>query len=129
MTLDELQERYKEFASINDMNMDSRLLRIPGEKHYWVACLIDAKNQKYKALKAKKKTKESLTKKMIEEGVVSLNKQTLDSLENTESMEKLNDLIHNLDMRIEYLEHCVKNITFIGNDVKNILELRKLQLE
>ena len=129
MTLDELRDRYREFASINDMNMDSRLLKIPGEKHYWVSCLIDAKNERYRAIKAKKKTKESLTKKIIEEGVVNLNKQTLDNLENTESMENLNDLIHDLDMKIEYLELCVKNITFIGNDMKNILELRRLQLE
>jgi hypothetical protein len=129
MTLEEFKQRFREFSIINDMNMDSRLLQIPGEKHYWVSCLIDAKNERYKTLKVKKKTKESLTKKIIEEGIVNLNKQTLDNLENTDSIEKLNDRLHELEMLIEYLELCVKIISFIGGDMKNILELRRLQLE
>jgi len=129
MTLEELKQRFREFSVINDMNMDSRLLQIPGEKHYWVSCLIDAKNEKYKTLKVKKKTKDSLTRKIIEEGVINLSKQTLDNVENTDAIEKLNDKIHELDMLIEYLELCVKIISFIGNDMKNILELRRLQLE
>jgi hypothetical protein len=53
----------------------------------------------------------------------------LDNVENTDAIEKLNDKIHELDMLIEYLELCVKIISFIGNDMKNILELRRLQLE
>lgn len=126
---EEYVQEYMEFTKINDLNLEQRVMRVPAEKHCWVERLILAKKEKYKLLLTKKKTKETLTKKMIEGGIVNLSKQTLDSLENTETMEEINERLQELEHLIEFLELTVKNITFIGNDIKNILELKRMQME
>lgn len=129
LKIEELQEEFLVFTKIDDFNMDDRLKRIPAFKHSWISRLIDAKRERFSLLKVKRKTKEALTKRMIEEGVVQLTKQTLDSLENTDKMEEINDNIQEIDLLIEYLEFIVKNVSFIGNDWKLVIEHKKLELE
>ena len=126
--LEQFQNEYSEFAKINDMNLEQRAMRVPAEKHYWVARLIDAKKEQYVLLRNKKKVKEAMTRKMIEEGIVNLSKQTLDGLENTETIESLNEKIQENELLIEFLELTVKNITFIAQDIKNILVLKEMQM-
>lgn len=121
------QAQYEEFVKIDDFNLESITKRVPAEKHFWVCRLIDAKIDKDKLYKLKASTKHTLQKKLMEESPVALNKQYLDDLDKTPSLEAINQKIKELEYLIEYLEKLVSQITFIGNDIKNILELRKLQ--
>ena len=121
------QTQYEEFAKINDFNLEDVTRRVPSEKHFWVCRLIDAKIDKDKLYKLKASTKHTLQKKLMEESPVALNKQYLDDLDKTPSLEAINQKIKEQEYLIEYLEKLVSQITFIGNDIKNILELRKLQ--
>jgi hypothetical protein len=125
---DDYRQQYTEFTKINDMNLEQRTMRVPAEKHYWVERLIDAKRLKFKLLKERKQLKDSNIKKAIAEGVVNLSKQTLDKLENTKEMEELDEKIQDQDLLIEYLDHVVKGITFIAQDIKNILTIKEMQL-
>lgn len=127
--LTEYKERYIEFTSIDDFNLAQTTKRVPAEKHYWVSCLIDAKVRRHALFKNKKKLKHALTEKVISEGIVNLNKKTLDDIENSDKFEELNLQIDELEFLIEYLELIVKNITFIGNDIKNMLTIKQLENE
>jgi hypothetical protein len=126
---EELRQQYREFANIDDFNISQRVMRVPAEKHFWVERLIDAKKAKYKLLKEKKGIKDSIVQDLVSKNVTALTKQSLDKIEIHEAMEDINDRIHENEMLVEYLEHVVKAITFIGNDIKNILELRRMQEE
>ena len=121
------QTQYEEFAKITDFNLEDVTRRVPSEKHFWVCRLIDAKIEKDKLYKLKASTKHILQKRIMEESPVALNKQVLDDLDKTPSLENINQKIKEQEYLIEYLEKLVSQITFIGNDIKNILELRKLQ--
>lgn len=121
------QAQYEEFTKINDFNLEEITRRVPAEKHFWVCRLIDAKIEKDKLYKQKAATKHTLQKKLEEEAPVKLNKQVLDDLDKTPSLENINQRIKEQEYLIEYLEKLVSQITFIGNDIKNILELKKLQ--
>jgi hypothetical protein len=121
------QTQYEEFAKITDFNLEDVTRRVPSEKHFWVCRLIDAKIEKDKLYKLKASTKHILQKRIMEESPVALNKQVLDDLDKTPSLEAINQKIKEQEYLIEYLEKLVSQITFIGNDIKNILELRKLQ--
>lgn len=127
--LNEYKERYIEFTRIDDFNLAQTTKRVPAEKHYWVSCLIDAKIRRNSLLKTKKKVKQALTEKVISEGIVNLNKKTLDDIENSDKFEEMNLKIEELDFLVEYLELIVKNITFIGNDIKNMLTIKQLENE
>lgn len=121
------QQQYEEFCKIDDFTLEDRARRVPSEKHFWVCRLIDAKIEKDKLYKAKASTKQTLQKKLMEESPVVLNKQVMDDLDKTPSLENINQKIKEQEYLIEYLEKLVSQITFIGNDIKNILELKKIQ--
>lgn len=125
---DDYRKQYTQFTSINDMNLEERIMRVPAEKHFWVERLIDAKRLKFKLLKERKVQKDANIKKAIQEGVVNLTKQTLDKLDNTEEIEIIDEKIQDNDLLVEYLEHIVKHITYIAQDIKNILTIKEMQM-
>ena len=122
--LKKYQEQYKEFANITDMNIEARLMRVPAEKHFWVSRMVEAKAAKHKLVIQKNKLKRALIDKMVNDGVVSITKKTLDDIEKSEKFEELNEKLGDLEILIEYLDNVVKCITFIGQDMKNILTLK-----
>jgi len=121
------QQQYEEFTKIDDFNLEDVTRRVPAEKHFWVCRLIDAKIEKDKLYKQKAVTKHTLQKKLIGESPVALNKQVFDDLDKTPSLEAINQKIKEQEYLIEYLEKLVSQITFIGNDIKNIIEIKKIQ--
>jgi len=125
---DDYRKQYTQFTSINDMNLEERIMRVPAEKHFWVERLIEAKRLKFKLLKERKVQKDANIKKAIQEGVVNLTKQTLDKLDNTEEIEIIDEKIQDNDLLVEYLEHVVKHITYIAQDIKNILTIKEMQM-
>lgn len=126
-TIKKYQQQYEEFCKIDDFTLEDRTKRVPAEKHFWVCRLIDAKIEKDRLYKSKASTKHTLQKKLMEESPVTLNKQVLDDLDKTPTLESINQKIKEQEYLIEYLEKLVSQITFIGNDIKNILELKKLE--
>lgn len=121
------QAQYEEFCNISDFNLDERAKRVPAEKHFWVCRLIDAKIEKDRLYKLKASTKNTLQKKIMEESPVTLNKQILDDIEKSTSLESINQKIKEQEFLVEYLTKIVDLITYISQDVKNIVEIRKLQ--
>lgn len=126
-TIKKYQQQYEEFCKIDDFTLEDRTKRVPAEKHFWVCRLIDAKIERDKLYRVKASTKNALQRKIMEESPVNLNKQVLDDLDKTPTLENINQKIKEQEYLIEYLEKLVSQITFIGNDIKNILELKKLQ--
>ena len=121
------QAQFEEFMKIDDFTLEDRCKRVPAEKHFWVCRLIDAKIEKDKLYKLKASTKHTLQKKLMEESPVALNKQVLDDLDKTPSLENINQKIKEQEYLVEYLTKIVDLITYISQDIKNIIELKKLQ--
>ena len=121
------QAQFEEFVKIDDFTLESVTKRVPAEKHFWVCRLIDAKIEKDKLYKIKASTKHTLQKKLMEESPVALNKQVMDDLDKTPSLENINQKIKEIEYMVEYLDRVVSLITFISQDIKNIIELKKLQ--
>lgn len=121
------QSQFEEFVKIDDFSFESVTKRVPAEKHFWVCRLIDAKIEKDKLYKLKASTKHTLHKKLEEEAPVKLNKQVLDDLDKTPSLENINQKIKEQEYLVEYLDRVVGLITFISQDIKNILLLKQMQ--
>lgn len=124
--LKKYQSQYEEFVRIDDFSLEDRARRVPAEKHFWVCRLIDAKIEKDRLYKSKTATKNALQKKIKAESPVALNNRMLDDLDSP-SLEAIDQKIKEQEMLVEYLERLVGQITFIGNDIKSIIELKKLQ--
>lgn len=125
--LKQYKEQYEEFTKIDDFNLEQRAKRVPAEKHFWVARLIDAKIEREKLFKSKKKLKNTIIKKMMEDSPVKLDKKLLDKIDDTDHFEDINDKIKDNEILIEYLELVVKSVSFIAQDIKNIISLKELE--
>jgi hypothetical protein len=127
--LKKYQEQYTEFVKIDAFNLEDRARRVPAEKHFWVCRLIDAKIERERLFKKKATTRHAAQKKLLEDAPVSLNKVTMDDVDKSPSMEAINEKIKEYDYIVEYLDRVVGQITYIAQDIKNIVDLQKLEMQ
>jgi hypothetical protein len=113
---------------LDDFNIKEQSLRLPARKHYWVARLIEAKIERHTTFEKKKKLKKDITKEVIATSPVKLSHSAAEqAAERHESLAKLTAKIQELNIIIEYLEKVEKTMSQMGFDVKNIVELMKME--
>lgn len=126
--LTQYQLEYSKFANIERSNMTERAMQVPAVKHSWVSRLINSKVDRSKLLKKRKSLMLILSQKISDSSPVAVSKSMLtQQLENHEDLEEINEQIKELDLVIEYLEHVVKTVSFIAQDIKNMIELRQME--
>ncbi len=124
------QARVKEFCDLNDMNLSERCRKVPEEKHFWNTQISDAKIKMYKMKKKRKTIDQTFRDGFIESdaknGEVATTKQSLD-LRVAESIAAYDEQIDEQQFLIDWLELNNKTISFIAQDFKNIIELKKVE--
>lgn len=128
----ELLKRYKEEINgdllITDFNIKDIQLKLPSRKHFWAARLIDAKITLQSLHKKKKNLKKAIVTKIIAESPVKLSQQTAEiAAESTDDLTSLTDSIKEYEFIVEYLEKVEKIMAGMGYDIKNIIEIQKLE--
>jgi division protein CdvB (Snf7/Vps24/ESCRT-III family) len=125
--LKKYQEQYEEFMKIDSFNLEERTKRIPAEKHFWVCRFIDAKIQRDRLIKQKSKLKSGIEQKLMTESPVRIDKSYMSKIEDSPTLENINDKIKEQEYLIEYLDLVVRQITYIAQDVKNMIDIQKLE--
>ena len=125
-------ERYREEINkdlvINDFNIKDVQLKLPSRKHYWAARLIDAKINLYRLIKRKKALKETIVKRIVSEAPVRLTQQTAEiAAESSDELQNITIEIKDYEFVIEYLEKVEKIMSGMGFDIKNIIEIQKME--
>ena len=134
MNIDEIIEQYTIESSI-DTNIDRLNVtdvqeRLVNNKHKWSARLINHKiklnkyrNQRFIILEEKieeyQNTQPVMVNKSIAEKAVSKKKDIRD----------IDNKIENEILIIQHVENIYKNISFATNDIKNLVELMKLEMQ
>jgi len=113
---------------VNDFNIKETQLRLPARKHYWVARLIEAKSELQKLNDKEKKLQKKLSVKIKEEAPMHLTDKVISTLiDEQDEMSNIKDNKRDLTNVIEYLEKVEKIMSSMGFDIKNIIELNKLE--
>ena len=128
----DLIKKYKEEIGndlvINDFNIKEVQLRLPARKHFWAARLIDAKIELYSLQKQKKVLKKQIVKRLQQEAPIKLTQQSAEiAAESSNEIGSLNDQIKEYEFVIEYLEKATSVLNQVGWDIKNIIEIQKLE--
>ncbi len=134
MNIDEIIEQYTIESSI-DTNIDRLNVtdvqeRLVNNKHKWSARLINHKiklnkyrNQRFIILEEKieeyQNTQPVMVNKSIAEKAVSKKKD----------IRVIDSKIENELLIIQHVENIYKNISFATNDIKNLVELMKLEMQ
>ena len=113
---------------LDDFNIKEQSMRLPARKHYWVAQLIKAKIERNQTFEKKKKLKKDITKEVIATSPVKLSQSAAEqAAERHESLSTLTSKIKELDLIIEYLEKVEKTMSQMGFDIKNAVEIMKME--
>jgi len=113
---------------LDDFNIKEQSMRLPARKHYWVAKLIQAKIERNQTFEKKKKLKKNITKEVIATSPVKLSQSAAEqAAERHESLSSLTSKIKELDIIIEYLEKVEKTMSQMGFDIKNAVEIMKME--
>lgn len=128
----ELLERYiQEITNdlkVDELNIKDVQMRLPSRKHFWAARLIKHKIDLSKIKQDKDKTRRDLIQKVSQTTPVKLSLPSLEkTVDSLEEMEELKTCIREHELIIELLEKTEKNFNSMTFDIKNIIELMKLE--
>ena len=113
---------------LDDFNIKESQMRLPARKHFWVARLIEAKIKRSTLYKEKKKLKKEVVKKVISDSPVRTSQSAAESAaERHDSISNLNDSINEQDSIIEYLEKVEKIMGQMHWEIKNIIDINKME--
>ena len=128
----ELLDRYiKEIADdlkVDELNIKDVQMRLPSRKHFWSARLINHKVDLQRMKRDRDKKRKELIHQVSETTPIKFSlpalEKTVDALE---PIEELNTSIREQELIIELLEKVEKNFNSMTFDLKNIIEIIKLE--
>jgi hypothetical protein len=127
--LEIFEKELKEDTKIDELNLLEKQMMLPSLKHKWVARLIDQK-RKLNSLERKKKVlREDVLKTLNEKGIPpGIPKASLDKkIESSDVILKIQEEIEDVEIVIQYLEKVEQIFRSMTYDLKNIVELTKLE--
>ena len=128
-----LLEKYKEEldadTAIDEMNVLQQQMKLPAVKHKWVARLIEHKNRLNKLNRKRKTTRAAVLTSLENNGIpIGIPKGKIESkIDGTESMLTLDEEIEDTEAMIEYLEKIEQIFRSMTYDIKNIVEIQKME--
>ena len=128
----ELLERYKkdieEDLKIDEFNIKEASLKSPGRKHFWVSILIYHKRSLLKIEAERDELKRKIVKELQFQSPVKLSTPVLEKTSDTSDVIKQMDIkISEEKLIIEFLEKTEKIFSSLTYDIKNIVEIMKLE--
>jgi len=126
--LDQYIDEIEKDLQINEFNLKDSSMKAPARKHYWVSKLIRHKKNLLKLRILRDSVKKEIVGKIIEESPV---KVTIPVAEKAsykhDKMKEISEKISNEELLIEFLEKTEKTFSAVGFDIKNIIEIMKME--
>lgn len=134
MSIDEILDRYsdelKPEISLNKLNLGDHQTRLPSLKHKWAGRYINHKRNLIKLKVQKKSLYSDLIEEYIENSPVKININIAEkAVHNNSSILKINNKIEEEELILEYLDKIQNIVNNIQWDIKNLIELEKLELQ
>ena len=126
--LDQYIKELEADLKIDELYLKDYALRLPGIKHKWAGRCIRHKLEVVNLRKDKEVLKSTLIKKLNETASVKLTTPVLEKMaDSTNEIKDFDVRIRELELVIELLEKTEKTLSSASYDVKNILEIIKLE--
>ncbi len=126
--LDQYIDEIEKDLQINEFNLKESSMKTPARKHYWVSKLINHKKNLYKLQKERNEIKKSIVNQIIKESPVKVTVPIAEKASyNHEKMVEINEKIKQEELLVEFLEKTEKTFSAVGFDIKNIIEIMKME--
>ena len=125
-------ERYiseiEEDLKIDQFNIKEASLKSPGRKHFWVSRLINHKRNLQSLENKKLDLKKQIMDQIHDQSPVKLSTYTVDKTSDDSGMiREIQVKINEEKLIIEFLEKTEKIFSSLTYDIKNIIEIMKLE--
>jgi len=126
--LQKYEEEIKKYVTVDEFNMKQVQMELPSIRHYWVGRLMHHKQEIIKFKKLRKTAQNKISEKMQEESPIGLTSKTLHTAsDNHPVMAKIDDQITENELLVEYLTKIEGNFRSLSFDLKNIIEICKME--
>jgi len=127
-----LLERYvtemEQDLKVDAFNIKEVQLRLPAIKHKWTARLIRHKIEINTLTKDKEKKRKEISAAIIQQSPIKITEFTADkTAESSTALKEMDEKIGEIKMIIELLEKSEKTFSSMTYDIKNMIELQKLE--
>jgi hypothetical protein len=121
-------QQIKNDLEINQMNIADVARKLPARRHHWAARLIEHKIKINDLEKQKSKILKEVAAKISKESPVLMNNKTIqNAAEGSNDIQSINEQIAENKLIVEFLEQVQKNFFSASHDVRNIVDIMKLE--
>jgi len=126
--LDQYIDEIEKDLQINEFNLKDSSMKTPARKHYWVSKLIRHKKNLLSLRQQRDSIKRDVVQKIIEESPVKVTVPVAEKASyQHEKMKEISNKISNEELIVEFLEKTEKTFSAVGFDIKNIIEIMKME--
>lgn len=127
--IEEIKKELEEDTKVDELNLLEKQLRLPAIKHKWVARLIEQKRYLYSLEKKRKTIRAAVYASYEKDGIPpGIPKTALDrKIEESKAIQEIDEEMTNAKLVIEYLEKIESIFRSMTYDLKNIIEINKLE--
>jgi hypothetical protein len=126
--IEKYNDEIKKYVTVDEFNMKQVQMDLPAIRHYWVGRLMYHKQEILKLKKLRKEAQKKIADKLEHESPVGLNPKTLEQAQqNHPLIAKIDSQIAEHDLIVEYLGKIEANFRSISFDIKNLIEIVKLE--
>lgn len=126
--LDEYIKELENDLKIDELYLKDYSLKLPGIKHKWAGRCVRHKLELLSLKNEKEKLKKDVKNKLLKESPVKPTLPVLDKLvENTDEIKDFDKKISELGLVVELLEKAEKTLSSTSYDLKNLIDIIKLE--
>jgi len=126
--LDQYIDEIEKDLQINEFNLKDSSMKTPARKHYWVSKLIRHKKNLLSLRQQRDSIKRDVVQKIIEESPVKVTVPVAEKASyQHQKMKEISNKISNEELIVEFLEKTEKTFSAVGFDIKNIIEIMKME--
>jgi len=128
MILEDYIKELENDLKIDELNLKDYQLRLPGIKHKWAGRCIRHKLDLIEVKREKENLKKTLADKLQEQSPVKIATPVAErTAEKHAEVIKLDDKIKQLELVVELLEKAEKTLSSTSYDIKNLVDIIKLE--
>ena len=128
MLLEEYIKELENDLKISELELKDYQLRLPGVKHKWAGRCIRHKLELNELRRKRDTLKKTLVEKIQEQSPVKLNLPVAErTVERHSELVEMDNNIKQLELIVELLEKSEKTLSATSYDLKNIIDIIKLE--
>ena len=126
--IEKYNEEIKKYVTVDEFNMKQVQMDLPATRHYWVGRLMYHKQEINKLKALRKQALQKVSDRVQAELPVGVSSRTINTAADTHPiLIKIDTQITEHELVVEYLGKIEANFRSLSYDIKNLIEIVKLE--